>query len=181
MNSQVCKFYLKGSCKRGNKCRFKHQSFPLLPWDILIIIFKDQYISDLQLVCKLWQQTIENFYPLQLYVYSNIRDRDYSYKCAVSIARCKLDAILNICKRCFTIKSNPECSENYYKDLMDSIFFNKMSLYMKIIKYSGKNALAIAHNAYLDLISESHVFCQLIDVLHSMVVISNRLIQNLGK
>ena len=167
MNSQACKFYLKGNCKRGNKCRFKHQleikqsTFPILPKDILLLIFKDQYVSDLRLVCKSWQITIERDYPLQLYVYSNIKERDYSYKCAVSIARCKLDAVFNICKRCFTIKSDPECSETYHNhrdrhslDLMNDIFFNKITVYMKVIKYSGRDGLIRSYAAYLDLIKE---------------------------
>jgi len=173
MNLEVCKFYLKGNCKRGNRCRFIHQSsyvdvllgikkstFPLLPKEIFVLIFENQYISDLRLVCKSWQITIERDYPLQLYVYSNIGERDYSYKCAVSIARCKLDAILNICKRCFTIKSNPECTERYddnfdIEEPLDDIFSNKIRLYMKVIKYWGKDGLMWAKGAYSDLMSET--------------------------
>lgn len=119
MNSSVCKFYLRGSCKYGNRCKYLHQpsyaqivKSVVLPKEVLALIFETYgYIGDLRPVCKSWKNIVDELFPLRLYVFTRVMNGCYTQGNAFAIARCRLDAILNICQRYFNTEVKPKCSK----------------------------------------------------------------------
>jgi hypothetical protein len=182
MNSQVCKFYLKGNCKRGNKCKFAHQqsylsilkrvSSPILPKEIMELIFRNAELDlgKARSVCKYWKELL----PSQLYFFTGIMNGGYTNGCAVAVARTKLEAISFICRRSFNQDSNPictsgcwhprdsQCHHDFKKSVKeakakDPYFTSKMMKYIKEAKfYDERNEQFLySCNLYDELIRTS--------------------------
>lgn len=92
-----CRNYKQGFCKSGIKCRFEHiANLLILPLDMLKIIFEQVYLSDLLPVSKLLNTIINSNFSLQLFVFTGIMNGGYTNGCAVSTARNLNDAIFMI-------------------------------------------------------------------------------------
>lgn len=106
---QECKYYKAGWCRFDTRCKFKHietppsiitKKIPItygniyeLPLEVLKMILNDVYLSDFLSVCHYLYQIIIEHYPLKLYT---LQSEDFH---GISIARCKIDAVFNICLR----------------------------------------------------------------------------------
>lgn len=134
---QECRYYKAGWCRFGDRCKFKHIETPApvifkkkipitygniydLPLEVLKMILNDVYISDFLVVCHYLNQIIVEHYQLKLY---SLSCKDFH---GISIARCKIDAVFNICLR--TINYNtaqPICgSEQLTEELVKTKSFS---------------------------------------------------------
>lgn len=119
---ELCNCIPKGiGCIFGSNCKYLHNradtiirrprqkygDITIIPPDVLKIILSDCYLSDLILVCKWFEQWVNQYYPLRFFIFKDIFPE---LSTAMSIVRRKNDAIFQLCLRSFNSQSiEPKC------------------------------------------------------------------------